>query len=70
MDDFLRRRTIARVLGMPMGARIRLALSLGDDDLGLFARASGLPRDEARQRLRQQRGSGRTVSRAAATRDP
>ena len=41
MND-LRRQTIARVLDMPMAARIRLALSLGDDDLALFARPSGL----------------------------
>jgi hypothetical protein len=66
----LRRRTIARVLEMPMAARIRLALSLGDDDLKLFARVSGLPREEARRRLRQQRGTGRRISRAAATPHP
>lgn len=68
MDD-LRRQTIARVLDMPMAARIGLALSLGDDDLARFERTSGLPREEARRRLRQQRESGRTASRAAAMRD-
>ena len=68
-DDDLRRQTIARVLDMPMAARIRLALSLGDDDLALFARTSGLTREEARRRLRQQRDAGRTISRAAASGD-
>lgn len=68
MND-LRRQTIARVLDMPMAERIRLALSLGDDDLALFERTSGLPREEARRRLRQQRESGRSASRAAAIRD-
>jgi hypothetical protein len=66
VNDDLRRRTSARVLDLPIAARIRLALSLGDDDLALFARASGLAREEARRRLRQQRASGRTASRAAA----
>ena len=66
INDDLRRQTMARVLDLPIAARIRLALALGDDDLALFARTSGLPRDEARRRLRQQRESGRTVSRAAA----
>jgi hypothetical protein len=67
-NDDLRRRTIARVLDLPIDARIHLALSLGDDDLALFVRASGLAREEARLRLRQQRASGRTMSRAAAIR--
>jgi hypothetical protein len=65
----LRRHTNARVLDMPMAARIRLALSLGDDDLALFVSTSGLAREEARRRLRRQRECGRTLSRAAAIGD-
>lgn len=66
----LRRQTMTRVLDMPVAARIRLALSLGDDDLALFARTNGLAREDARRRLRQQRERGRTVSRAAAVGPP
>lgn len=47
---------------MPIMARIELALALGDDDLELFARASGLERNEARRRLSGQRARGRTSS--------
>jgi hypothetical protein len=60
--DDLRGRTAARVLEMPVGARIELALRLGDDDLELFARASGLDRDEARRRLIARRAHGRAPS--------
>jgi hypothetical protein len=48
--DDLRRRTSTLVLDMPLEARIDLALALGDDDLDLFVRVSGLDRDEARRR--------------------
>jgi len=64
--DDLRLRTIARVLAMPIAARVQLALSLGDEDLDLFVRTSGLGRDEARRRLRAQRARGRAPSGAAA----
>jgi hypothetical protein len=36
--DDLRARTIARVLALPVHARIALALSLGDDDLDVFVK--------------------------------
>lgn len=63
--DDLRLRTIARVLDLPVAARVELALSLGDDDLALFVRTSGLGRDEALRRLRAQRARGRVPSGAA-----
>jgi hypothetical protein len=63
--DDLRLRTIARVLAMPVNARLGLALALGDDDLDMFVRASGLAREDARRHLRAQRARGRTPSRAA-----
>jgi hypothetical protein len=63
--DALRARTIAQVLAMSPGERIALALSLGDDDLELFVRTSGLERAEALERLRARRRHGRTPSRAA-----
>jgi hypothetical protein len=63
-DDF-RARTIARVLDMTVSARIALALALGDDDLAIFVRSSGLEPTEARRRLRAQRGRGRTPSACA-----
>jgi hypothetical protein len=63
--DALRARTITQVLAMSPGERIALALSLGDDDLELFVRASGLNRAEALKRLCAGRRQGRTPSRAA-----
>lgn len=60
--DELRRRTIAQILDLTPAARIELALSLGDDDLDLFVRTSGLDRDEAHRRLRAQRQVGRAPS--------
>jgi hypothetical protein len=51
---------------MPVNSRILLALSLGDDDLAIFARTNGLDRREAAARLRVQRARGRRVSIAAA----
>ena len=66
--DDLRRRTLAQVLALPMTARVELALSLGDDDLDLFMRVSGLDRDEARRRLRAQRQRGRLSSVASSPR--
>ncbi|MBK5297299.1 MAG: hypothetical protein JJE40_09080 [Vicinamibacteria bacterium] len=67
--DDLRVRTLARVLEMPVAARIRLALSLGDDDLDLFVRSSGLDRVDALGRLRARRAHGRRVPSGAAAAD-
>jgi len=47
---------------MPAADRIALALALGDDDLAIYVRTSGLPPDEARQRLRAARANGRAPS--------
>lgn len=68
--DDLRRSTAARVLELPIAARIALALSLGDDDLALFARTSGLAPDAARLRLRAQRSRGRQPSVANRSETP
>jgi hypothetical protein len=68
--DDLRRQTLAHVLALPLPARVELALSLGDDDLDLFARTSGLGRDEARRRLRAQRQIGRAPSVAGTFQRP
>ena len=64
--DGLRERTIAQVLALTVAERIALAFRLGDDDLALYVRASGLDGDEARRRLRARRQIGRTPSRSAA----
>jgi hypothetical protein len=64
--DDLRRRNARLVLDMPVNSRILLALSLGDDDLAIFASTNGLDRREAAARLRVQRARGRRVSIAAA----
>jgi hypothetical protein len=64
--DDLRERTIARVLALPVAERIALAFRLGDDDLALYVRASGLEPDEARRRLCARRHAGRTPSASAA----
>ena len=42
--DAIRARTVTQVLALSVRERITLALSLGDDDLELFVRASGLDR--------------------------
>ena len=57
--DDLRERTRLQVLAMPASARIALALSLGDQDLELFMRASRLDRPDALRTLCAQRASGR-----------
>jgi hypothetical protein len=64
--DDLRRRAVRQVLELPVAARVDLALALGDDDLDLFARASGLDRGEALRRIRARRARGRVPSAAAA----
>jgi hypothetical protein len=63
--DALRARTMTQVLAMSPRSRIVLALTLGDDDLALFVRASGLDRVEALKRLRAGRRIGRAPSRSA-----
>ena len=64
--DSLRRDTRERVLTLSIAERIALALSLGDDDLALYMRASGKDREAALQDLRAQRARGRTPSRSAS----
>ena len=66
--DDLRRQTVAHVLTLSVPARVELALSLGDDDLDVFVRTSGLDRDEARRRLTAQRQVGRARSVAGTPR--
>jgi hypothetical protein len=67
--DDLRRLTRARILEMSVPARVQLALSLGDDDLDLFVRSSGLDRADARRRLRASRARGRRLPSTAAALD-
>ena len=67
--DDLRASTRARVLTMPVPERIQLALALGDEDLALFVRSSGLDRADALQRLRARRAHGRCPSGAAVVSD-
>jgi hypothetical protein len=50
------------VLALPVRARIALALALGDDDLALFARSSGLDPATALRRLGATRQHGRAPS--------
>jgi hypothetical protein len=64
--DQLRRDTAARIRRLSVTERVSLALSLGDQDLELYMRASGRPRPEALRILRAQRIRGRTTSRAAS----
>ncbi len=40
--DDLRRQTLAHLLALTLAERVELALALGDDDLDLFVRTSGL----------------------------
>lgn len=64
--DDLRARTTAAVLQLPVHARIALALSLGDADLDLYVRTSGLDPATALARLRAQRSRDRaSYSRSA-----
>jgi hypothetical protein len=68
--DDLRALTLARVLALPVAARIKLALSLGDDDLDRFVQSSGLERGDALNQLRAQRTHGRRTSRSAVASTP
>ena len=63
--DQLRRDTRARVLDLPIAARIELSLQLGDDDAAMYAAHTGLAIEEARRRLHLQRAHGRACSLAA-----
>lgn len=66
--DALRARTIDSVLALSVRARIALALSLGDDDLNLYMRTSGVDRTTALRQLHGQRARDRAVySRAASS---
>jgi hypothetical protein len=60
--DDLRRRTAEQVIALPVAARIELALSLGDEDLALYAGHAALGADVARRRLQAQRSRGRVPS--------
>jgi hypothetical protein len=57
---------MAEVLALSPAERIELAFALGEADLALFVRASGLDRETALARLRASRRTGRRLSRAAA----
>jgi len=60
-DEF-RGGNVERVLPLPVSERIALALSLGDEDLDLYVRASGLTPAAALLRLRAGRAHGRRPS--------
>ena len=66
--DDLRAATHRTVRELPLAARIELALALGDDDLALFMRTSGLSREQALAVLQRQRVRGRRRSVAAVRR--
>ena len=70
LSEELRSRTVTRVLELPIHERIELALRLGDEDLALFMRSSGLDEPSARLRLTNQRQQGRTPSACAARATP
>ena len=63
--DELRGRDIERVLQLPVNERVALALSLGDEDLDLYVRSSGLTTAAALSRLRASRSRGRRTSHSA-----
>jgi hypothetical protein len=58
------------VLDRPVTERIALALSLGDDDLAVFMRATGLERSAALRQLRARRHHGRIPSASASGQRP
>lgn len=66
LAGYLRDRALEDVRRMTPLERIRLALSLGDDDLRVFCAASGLEPDEARRRLVAARQAGRRFSASAS----
>jgi hypothetical protein len=63
--DQLRDESRRRVLEMSPAARLELALRLGDEDIRLFAAATGLPEADARLVLIRRRLAGRQPSRSA-----
>jgi hypothetical protein len=63
--DDLRARTRARVLEMAVPERIQLALTLGDRDVEIFVRSTGVDRAEALRRLQARRRRGRVPSACA-----
>jgi hypothetical protein len=67
--DGLRARTVERVLALPVAGRIALALALGEADLSVYMRASGLDRAEALRHLRKRHAHGRRPSPAATIDD-
>jgi hypothetical protein len=60
--DQLRRDTLSRALAQTRTERIRLALKLGERDVGLLAASQRVSRQEARRRIGQQRQRGRLPS--------
>jgi hypothetical protein len=56
---------MTEVLALPPSERVELAFALGEADLELFVRASGLDRATALARLRESRRVGRVPSRSA-----
>jgi hypothetical protein len=63
--DQLRLETRARVLDLPVMARIALSLRLGDEDVALYSAHVNLDPHEARRRLHAQRAHGRRDARVA-----
>jgi hypothetical protein len=68
--DFLRRGAQRDVLALSPRERIELAFALGEDDLAIFMRVSGLSRAVALPRLRAARQQGRVPSLSAAVSAP
>jgi hypothetical protein len=66
VSEALRRDTAERISRLSIHERIALALSLGDDDLALYVRATGKPPHVAARELHARHGRGRTPSRSAA----
>jgi hypothetical protein len=66
LATYLRDRAAEDIRRMDPEARIRLALSLGDDDLTLDCAAAGLDPVEARMRVLRQRQVGRRPSVSAS----
>jgi len=64
--DEARARTHARVAALSPRERVGLALALGDDDLALFLRSSGVPGADALRRLRALRARDRRPSVASS----
>jgi hypothetical protein len=62
--DELRVRNVERVLELPVGERVALALSLGDDDAAIYAKTNAIELSAAIARLRASRSRGRRPSAA------